>query len=174
MAKATGNKDGSVAPKERINIRYRAETGDQQEDVELPMKFLVLGDYTGRESEETVEEREPVNVDKENFDAVLASHDVQAQFTVPNELAETEGAGADGDEISVSLKFDKMRDFTPDAICQQVPELRKLIELREALSTFKGPLGNIPAFRKRLEALLDDPEAQRRLMAELGLGDDAE
>ena len=41
MAKPTG----SVAPKERINIRYVPATGDEQAEVELPHKMLVMGDF---------------------------------------------------------------------------------------------------------------------------------
>ncbi len=44
-----------------------------------------------------------------------------------------------------------------------------LVDLRDALTALKGPLGNVPAFRKRLQAILDDPEAQKKLMAELNL-----
>ncbi|MGE8315544.1 MAG: type VI secretion system contractile sheath small subunit, partial [Pseudomonas putida] len=32
---------GSVAPKERINIKYVPATGDEQAEVELPHKMLV-------------------------------------------------------------------------------------------------------------------------------------
>ena len=37
-------KEGTVAPKERVNIVYRPATGDAQEEVELPLKkaqFLI-------------------------------------------------------------------------------------------------------------------------------------
>lgn len=40
-------KQGSVAPKERINIRYVPATGGEQEEVELPLKLLVTGDFQG-------------------------------------------------------------------------------------------------------------------------------
>ena len=46
--------DGSVAPKERVNIVYKSTTGDQSEDVELPLKMLMIGDYTGKASDEMV------------------------------------------------------------------------------------------------------------------------
>ncbi len=36
-------KEGSVAPKERINITFRPATGNAQEEQELPLKLLVLG-----------------------------------------------------------------------------------------------------------------------------------
>lgn len=159
-------KEGSVAPKERINIVYRPETGDMQEDVELPLKFLVIGDFTGREDPDTtIEERPPVSVDKDNFDNVLAAYDVRLAASVPNQLSDDSGA----DELPVQLSFKSMKDFGPDSVCQQVPELRKLIELRDALTGLKGSLSNIPAFRKRIQAILDDPEQQQQLMSELGL-----
>ena len=58
---------GSVAPKERINITYKPATGDAQAEVELPLKLLVVGDYTQRADDRPVEERAPINFDKDNF-----------------------------------------------------------------------------------------------------------
>jgi type VI secretion system protein ImpB len=163
MAQKTG-KAGSVAPKERVNIVYKTYVGDAQEDVELPFRFLVLGDFTGRPDDTIIEKRPPIGVDKDNFDSVLAAHEVSVKANVPDQLSETPGH-----ELSVDLKFRAMKDFTPDQLCQQVPELKSLVDLRDALAALRGPLGNIPAFRKRLEAVLDDPEGRKRLMEELNL-----
>ena len=63
-------KEGSVAPKERVNIVYRPATGDAKEEVELPLKLLIMGDFTLRADDRMVEEREPVNIDKDNFNEV--------------------------------------------------------------------------------------------------------
>lgn len=41
MSKSTG----SVAPKERVNIKYVPATSNEQAEVELPHKMLVLGDF---------------------------------------------------------------------------------------------------------------------------------
>ena len=161
-------KEGSVAPKERINIVYRPDTGGKQEDVELPFRFLVMGDFTGRESDAPIEERPVVGIDKDNFDDVLAAQKVAVDLTVPNTLSD-ENATSD---LPVSLAFASMKDFGPDSIAQQIPALKKVLELRDALSALRGPLGNIPGFRRRLQAILDDPQAQQQLMAELGLGSD--
>jgi len=60
-----------------------------------------------------------------------------------------------------------LRDFEPDSIVNQVPEIKKLIELREALVALKGPLGNLPAFRRHLQQLLDDEKSREKLLAEL-------
>lgn len=154
----------SVAPKERINITYKPSTGDQQAEIELPFKSLVVGDFTGRPDERPIEERTPVSIDKDNFDQVLREHDVRFEGAVPNALS---GEG----ELSVSLKIESMRDFEPEAIAKKVPELAELLELRAALTALKGPLGNMPAFRKRLEALLKDDAARQALLSELAKDD---
>ena len=44
--------------------------------------------------------------------------------------------------------------------------------LRETLTALKGPLGNTPAFRRKIQDLLADNAKRDQLMKELGLGDD--
>ena len=75
-------KEASVAPKERVNIVYRPATGDAKEEVELPLKFLVMGDFTGAADERAVEDRKPVSIDKDNFDDVLAAADIKMEAVV--------------------------------------------------------------------------------------------
>jgi type VI secretion system protein ImpB len=158
-------KEGSVAPKERVNIVYKPAT-DGAEEVELPLKILAIGDYTGRKDDRQLEDRKPINIDKDNFEEVMEKHNLGIDISVPDRMSGEEGA-----ELSTSLQFKTMKDFTPEGVLQQVPELRQLMELRNALTALKSPLGNKPEFRKALEKLLGDDESRRRLMAELGLAD---
>ncbi len=154
---------GSVAPKERINIVYRSKVAGK-EQVELPFKMLVMADLTGKPNPTEVEKRKRVNIDKDNFGEVLESLDLSVDMAVPNRLQ------GDGDkDLDVSLRLRSLHDFTPQGIAAQVPELRKLLELRDALSALKSPLGNRPEFRKRIQAMLSDAGVRERLQAELGL-----
>ncbi|MAK90635.1 MAG: type VI secretion system contractile sheath small subunit [Oceanospirillaceae bacterium] len=155
--------NGSVAPKERINISYKSNTGGASEDVELPLKMLIVDDFTGRESDEVIEDREPVNINKDNFNDVIKSHNLSMSFSVPNKLKD------EGDDINVDLKVDSLAGFGPAKIAEQVPELASLMELRRALQALKGPLGNVPAFRKTIQAILENEETRSQIMKELGL-----
>lgn len=159
--------EGSVAPPERINIKYKPSTGDAKEEIELPLKMLFLGDYTGRPDPRALEDRKPINVDKDNFDQVLGEQNLSLNMSVNETLSGTEGAS-----LNVALKFKKLSDFGPEAVALQVPELKKMIELRETLTALKGPLGNTPAFRRKIQDLLADNTKRDQLMKELGLGDD--
>lgn len=161
--------EGSVAPKERVNIVYKPATGDAQEETELPFKLLVLGDFTLAPDERAVEDRDPISIDKDNFNDVLKAQNVKVDLTVDDKLS-----GEDGAQMAISLDFQSMSDFTPDAIAKKVPELNKLLELRESLKAVKSPIANVPAFRKKIQSLVDDPEARAKLIAELGLTDDGE
>jgi len=153
-------KEQSVAPKERVNITYKAKVGDATEERELPLKILAVGDYTGQPDERQLEERDPINIDKDNFNAVMAEQKLAVEVSVPDRLS------GDGD-LGVSLKFESLKDFTPAGLAKQVPELQDLLAMREALVAVRGPLGGFPKFRRAVEAILKDPEKVARLMAEL-------
>jgi type VI secretion system protein ImpB len=157
-------KEGSIAPKERVNIVYRPATGDAQEEVELPLKLVVLGDFTLQADDRMIEDRDPVSVDKDNFNDVLKAQGLELNLNVPNKLS-----GKDDDQMAVNLKFNSLKDFEPDAIVQKVPELVKLMELREALKALKGPLANVPDFRKKVQELVKDEGARTKLLKELGI-----
>lgn len=158
-------KEGSVAPKERINVTFKPAIGGAQEEIELPLKLLVIGDYTHRKDERKVEDRKPISIDRTTFDEVLAKQELQLMLGVPNRLQDENAT----EELAVKIHVKSMKDFNPASLVEQVPELKKLMELRNALVALKGPLGNAPAFRKAIEDVLADDESRSRVLGELGL-----
>lgn len=158
-------KDGSVAPKERINITFKPAVSGAQEDVELPLKLLVLGDFFQRPDPRKLEERKPIGIDKHTFDEVLAKQALRLTLSVPNRLQD----GADLEELAIQIRVNAMKDFNPANLVEQIPALQKLMALREALVALKGPLGNTPSFRKAIEQALADGDSRTRVLAELGL-----
>jgi type VI secretion system protein ImpB len=164
------SKEQSVAPKERVNITYKPATGNAKEEVELPLKMLMMGDFTQRPDPRPLEDRKPINVDKDNFQKVMSEQKLALSFAVKDKLSEGEAEG----ELNVNLKFRRLSDMEPEAIATQVPELKKLLDLRAALTALKGPLGNEKAFRNKIQQILGDPGQRNRLINELGLKKEGE
>ncbi|EAJ9237597.1 type VI secretion system contractile sheath small subunit, partial [Campylobacter coli] len=146
--------------KERINITYKAKTNGQNEDVELPLKLMVMANLKGK-NETPLEEREILQINKINFDQVMRKLDITTSFSVKNTL----GTGAE--ELDVKLNIASMKDFSPDSLAKQIPELNKLLQLREALMALKGPMGNIPDFRKAVLEALKNEKTKEKLLLEI-------
>ena len=153
--------DGSVAPPERINIVYKAAIGDAQQEKELPLKMLVVGGFSNKKDDTPVEERKPVDINGDNFNQVLKGMGLKLDVQVSNKLDDK------GGELPVKLSLDSLKSFGPEAVAAQVPELARLLELRQALSALKGPMGNFPEFRKKIQGLLGDADQRAKIEAEL-------
>ncbi|EAI9747820.1 type VI secretion system contractile sheath small subunit, partial [Campylobacter jejuni] len=144
----------------RINITYKAKTNGQNEDVELPLKLMVMANLKGK-NETPLEEREILQINKINFDQVMRKLNITTSFSVKNTL----GTGAE--ELDVKLNIASMKDFSPDSLAKQIPELNKLLQLREALMALKGPMGNIPDFRKAVLEALKNEKTKEKLLLEI-------
>lgn len=149
----------SVAPKERVNITYKSNLDGVEQEVELPFRMLVLGDFTQRADDRLLEDRDALDVNKDNFNKVLKEQELSIDVNVPNVMS-----GVEGDEIGANLRFEELKDFSPDRVAEQVPELKKVLDIRNALAALKGPLGNMREFRKQLEDTLNNQELVDRFM----------
>jgi type VI secretion system protein ImpB len=148
-------------PKARVNIKLDLHTGGAQKKVELPLKLLVMGDYSNGQDTRALAEREKVSINKNNFNAVLADFNPRAKIAVENMLA------ADGSELPVDLEFHSMDDFKPEVVAGKVPELRALMAARNLLRDLKSNLLDNAMFRRELEKILKDPGLSERLRADL-------
>ncbi len=74
-------------PKARINIKLDLHTGGAQKKVELPLKLLVMGDYSNGQEQRPLSEREKLNINKNNFNSVLAEFQPSLKLAVPDTLA---------------------------------------------------------------------------------------
>lgn len=146
----------------RVQLTYDVEIGDATEQKELPFVMGVMGDFTGQPDPDKpaprLKDRKFVNVDMDNFDEVLAGMAPRASYRVKNKLS------ADGGEFAVNLEFNKMDDFRPEAVVDQVEPLRKLLEARTKLSDLRNKL----AGNEKLEDLLGDVLSNTEQLKKLG------
>ena len=87
MANGTQKKLERVRPP-RVSITYEVETGGAIEMKELPFVMGVLADLSGTPAQPLpkIKERKFVEVNPDNFDAVLKSMQPRLQFTTENKL----------------------------------------------------------------------------------------
>lgn len=106
-------------------------------------------------------EREKIDVNKNNFNAVLSEYSPKVNLTVENTLA------GDGSEENISLTFCDIKDFTPEEVARQIPQLKAMLPMRNLLRDLKANLLDNQSFRKELEKILLDPALSRELRDEL-------
>lgn len=148
-------------PKARVNIKLDLHTGGAQKKVELPLKLLVMGDYSNGTEQRPLSERSKIDINKNNFNSVLSEFQPSIKMAVPDTLA------ADGTDTAVSLTFNDMKDFEPEQVARQIPQLRALLAMRNLLRDLKSNLLDNATFRRELENILKDDALSDELRTEL-------
>ncbi len=148
-------------PKARINLKLALHTGGAQKKVELPLKLLTVGDFSNGKENRPLSERKKVNINRNNFDSVLSEFNPEINLAVQNTLA---GEGA---EENIRLHFSSMKDFEPEQVARQIPQLRAMLAMRNLLRDLKSNLLDNATFRKELEKILKDPALSQELRDEM-------
>ncbi len=148
-------------PKSRVNITLDVETGGARKKLELPMKLLSIGDFSGGKTKGKLAHRERININKNNIESVLNELSPEAKFSVDNVIAN------DDTEISINLEFDSFKAFHPESVVKQIPQLENLLSMRNLLKDLKSNLLDNGTFRKELENIIKNQPELEDLRAEL-------
>lgn len=149
----------------RVQITYDVEIGGAIELKELPFVVGVMGDFVGKPEDPLapVKQRKFVEIDRDNFDQVLAGMKPRLAYTTENKLQD------DGSKMGVELKFNSIEDFEPDNIVQQVDPLRKLVEARQKLSDLLSKMDGNDKLESILNEVVTNADKQKELSDALGL-----
>lgn len=145
----------------RVQITYDVEIGGAIEMKEIPFVVGVLADISGKPDEPLpkLKDRKFVEIDRDNFDNVLAGMKPRLAFRVDNKLRD------DDTKMAVELRFKSMDDFHPERVAEQITPMRKLVEARKKLSDLLDKLdGN-----ERLDELLQDVISNTDALEQLGI-----
>lgn len=149
----------------RVHITYDVEVGDAIEMKELPFVLGVLGDYSGKPDQPLprVKDRKFIEIDRDNFNQVLAGMKPRLAYRVDNKLTD------DGTKMNVELRFSSMEDFEPDQLVQQIEPLRKLVEARQRLSDLLSKMDGNDKLEALLSEVISNTNAQVELSNALGI-----
>jgi type VI secretion system protein ImpB len=149
----------------RVQITYDVEIGGAMELKELPFVVGVLGDFSGQPAQELprVKDRKIIEIDRDNFDQVLAGMTPRLAMRVDNKLTN------DDSKLNVELRFNSLQDFEPDNIVQQVEPLRQLVEARQKLRDLLSKTDGNNRLEELLQNVMQNTNAQKQLADSLGL-----
>ncbi len=150
--------------KPRVHITYDVETEGATVVKELPFVVGVLGDFSGDPTEalKPMKDRKFIQIDRDNFNDVMARMTPGLKLKVDNTLAD------DGTQMAVDLAFKSMEDFEPGRVVQQVEPLRKLMETRNQLRDLLSKADRSEELEGLLERVLQNTDELKELGGQLG------
>lgn len=160
MSESTQKKLTRIRPP-RVQITYDVETGGAIEKKELPLIVGILADLAGKQENPMlpIKARKFVEIDRDNFNDVLASIGPRLAFQVDNKLKD------DDTKMNVELRFKKLDDFRPEQLVLQVEPLRKLFEARQRLNDLLAKLDGNDDLDALLQDVAANTESQQQIKA---------
>jgi len=140
---------------DRVNLVYSTEIS---ENIELPFKILVMGDFSLQSNITSLDEEKPIPVSISSFNDVFSARNVCWQERIPNRLIEGSNHWLD-----IDIRFRELNNFHPDSVVNAVPEMKSLVKLKRILNYFKNDSSHSEIAFKELEGI--PPE----LLEKLGL-----
>lgn len=104
---------------DKMDFSYQA--ADSNQDVSLPLKLLVLGNFSGLVQEDI---GQPTKIDKKSFDKVLASMNIEIAIEIAIEITSDSVSFLDFD-----INISSLNDFEPQSLVYSIDYLRTHVEL---------------------------------------------
>jgi len=152
--------------KPRVHITYEVETEGAMIERELPFVVGVLGDFSGDPTQplRPLADRKFVQIDRDNFNDVMARMTPGLKMRVDNKLDDA------GGQMAVDLKFNALEDFEPARVAEQIPALKALMETRNKLRDLMSKVDRSEELESLLEQVLKNENELKTLSGQLGLG----
>jgi type VI secretion system protein ImpB len=152
----------------RVQITYDVETGDAIEMKELPFVLGVLSALSGKPEEALprLRDRKFVEIDRDNFDAVMRGMKPRLAYRVDNKLSD------DNTQMAVELRFNSLEDFEPEQVVRQVEPLRKLLETRQQLQALLAKMDGNDKLTDKLQEIISNTDMLKKIGTEVGGGGD--
>jgi len=163
MAESIQRKLDRIRPP-RVQITYEVETGGAEIKKELPFVVGIMADLSGKPEVPLplIKERKFVEIDRDNFNGVMASIEPRLALRVKNRLLEDEDSW-----MNVELKFRHIDDFHPAQLLKQVEPLRKLYEARVRLTDLLAKLDGNDDLEKLLQEIVSNTDGLEEIRSKV-------
>jgi type VI secretion system protein ImpB len=149
----------------RVQITYDVETNGAMQKTELPFVVGVMADLSGQPKEplRPLKERKFVNIDRDNFNDVMARSAPRLALKVDNRLTD------EATKLAVELNFKHIDDFEPARVAEQVGPLKELLEMRHRLTQLMSKMEGNDKLEQLLTDVLGNTEKALSLAKEMGI-----
>lgn len=149
----------------RVQITYDVETNGAMVKTELPFVVGVMADLSGQPKEalRAMKDRKFVNIDRDNFNDVLAKSAPRLAMKVQNRLTDEDT------KLAVELNFKSLDDFAPARVAEQVAPLKELLDMRQRLTQLMTKMEGNDKLEKLLGDVLNNTDAAMALAKEMGI-----
>lgn len=152
-------------PQSRLTLRYKTEVSGQPADITLPMRLMILGDFSLGSSADRkldLDERRVRNLDGTNTDATMKDMGMTLNFTVDNKIDPDNEP-----ELEISLPINSMKSFSPDQVAEHVPKLKGLLTLKQLVAETLTNVNNRKELNKLLNELMSNSEYKDKILSDL-------
>lgn len=152
-------------PKSRLTLRYKTEVNGQPEDVTLPLRLLVLGDFsqgTSVDRKVDFDERKLRSLDGKNLNGAMKDMNMSLQLTVPNKIDP-----AKAEDMELNLPIKSMKAFSPDELARSIPKVKALLLMKKLLIEMESNVSNSKDFRKVLTDVYSSEENYKAVLEQL-------
>ncbi len=148
----------------RVKITYDVETGDAIEKKELPFLVGILADLAGENSKQLIDLRERafIEIDRDNFNSVLASLGPKITVRVKDMLS----SEAEKPITSFILSFKHIADFEPGKIARQIPQLKEMLDTRIGLVDLIAKLDGNDILNEKIGYIIADQSIRDAIKSE--------
>jgi type VI secretion system protein ImpB len=166
MAKESNQHKLDRIRKPRVHLTYDVTIGGAIQEKELPFVVGVMADLSGKPDVPLpkLDKRSFVEIDRVNFDKVMAGMKPRLAFQVENTIENN------NTKFGVELRFNKMEDFEPEQIAQQIEPLRQLLERRQRLQHLRDKLDSQRNLEPLLQQVIGNTDTMKKLSDEIGRG----
>lgn len=152
-------------PQSRLTLRYKTEVSGEPADMTLPLRLMLLGDFSLGSSTDRkldLDERRVRNLDGTNTDATMKDMGMSLKFAVDNKIDPNNEP-----ELEITLPISSMKSFSPDQVAEHVPKLKGLLTLKQLVAEMLTNVNNRKELHKLLNELMSNSENKDKILSDL-------
>lgn len=147
-------------PKSRITLTYKTDVDGEPATVDLPLRLMVLGDFSHGSSKDRkleLDERNLRSLNGSNINEIMKDMEIKLDMVVSDKVTSND------QDMRVHLKLENLNSFSPSEVAKQVPQVRSLLLLKKLLEEIQSNVAN----KKEFAALLNKLFASKSLLTQM-------